>query len=643
MSPTRGFPALLALLALLASWGPLAQCAGATGLSDDGGAEWRVEQPEPPPPPPGVERSSIPIGLGKIGDIEFWAPNRGALITAGNGSTITPGVWLYNGVGWRELATVCGATDGRIAWAGPEEFWTISDGRTGQAAEARGQRPPLEDNTLCHFAPGASGKLEVVASYGEPAFQSNSYQAMHAAACFGPTDCWFAGDPLPEPQIGAFQLHWNGHTVAAEPYLPEGHAVRDMIPFEGRLYQSVQLLTSDRVIKHLMPPPALRLINPEGDSPTFEAVQEPAEQELLYAPKEFPSALEYLHLGADENALWAAAGPSAGASEGSKVGVTVLRYSKLRYAGQSGEPIEEATPAWSQVLGPKTSPTGFERFFTAAPNAKGELEQVGDGVSSIAAEPGTGSAWLALSAFGSSGETGHALVAHISADGAISDELQLPAGGEPSGYGPKGAAEKIVCPAVHDCWMASTQGWLLHLATATERTLAPDTAAAFALEEPIAFRPSDESVTQVPPDAPPLDDSGLEETPPLQESAGVAKVTENKFATVAVPLLSHVRSRLVHRTTLDLSFHLAVRARVRLLAKHHRSVVASTPMRTLEAGNHSLMLRLEIRRWPTKLELQTHALAPLPTRSTREAGTNTVSTSLAFPNAVGPLGLELPR
>jgi len=118
-------------------------------------------------------------------------------------------------------------------------------------------------------------------------------------------------------------------------------------------------------------------------------------------------------------------------------------------------------------------------------------------------------------------------------------------------------------------------------------------------------------------------------------------VAPNIFASVAVPLLSNIHTKLIHRTTLVLSFHLAVKATVRLLAKRHTSVVASTSTRTLSAGNRSLQLHLNLRRWPTKLELHTHALAPLPTRSTREAGTNTVSTSLAFPTALGPLGLGL--
>jgi hypothetical protein len=52
-------------------------------------------------------------------------------------------------------------------------------------------------------------------------------------------------------------------------------------------------------------------------------------------------------------------------------------------------------------------------------------------------------------------------------------------------------------------------------------------------------------------------------------------------------------------------------------------------MQTLKAGNRSILLRLDPKRWPTKLELQTKALAPLPTVSTRESNsaTDTIGTS----------------
>ena len=54
------------------------------------GATWRLEQPLPPRSATG-QQSPIPIGLGAVGDIEFWAPNRGVLITRGNPPTVPPG------------------------------------------------------------------------------------------------------------------------------------------------------------------------------------------------------------------------------------------------------------------------------------------------------------------------------------------------------------------------------------------------------------------------------------------------------------------------------------------------------------------------------------------------------------------------
>jgi hypothetical protein len=562
-----------------------------------------------------VQGSSIPIGLGAIGDVQFWTPNRGLLITAGNGSTIPPGLWTYNGAEWHELATVCGATDGRIAWAGPDEFWTISDGRPGQADEANGATPPLEDDTLCHFAvPAGAAGLQVVTSYASPAFQSISYQPMHAAGCMSPSDCWFAGDPLPEPQVGAFQLHWNGSSLSAEPN-PQGHAVEDMSLFGGRLYESLRLSREDKLTNPESPehPPVLRRINPAGVQPTFVPLS-PGVPE--YAPEELPEALDFLRLGADGEALWGAAGP---ASKSASAEVTVLRFSG---------------GAWSQVLGPAEPPR-------ADPLAE-------DVVNSIAAEPGSESAWVALdsqSDASSPSPIAPAIVARISADGTVSDEQTLPSREEAeAGIGPKGAAKKIACPAPHDCWMVTTQGWLFHLAPASEQRLPEDTDPAF--QGLITNRPPDEGLPQVAPDAPPVDDSGLPEGPPAPAGSPLEEPAPAKSTTTA-PLLSHVHTRLVHDDTLELSFHLAAKARVRLLAQRRKRIVASTPTRILAAGNRRLLLRLDPRRWPTKLNLQTHALAPLPTISGGSSGSpgtgpNAVATSLAFPNAVvggrtGPL------
>jgi len=613
-------PVLLALLVLCLLGSAFASGAGAAGLADDSGAEWRLEQPAPPPPPTGVEAAGVPVGLGRIGDIEFFSPNRGALITAGNGSTVSAGVWLYNGGGWHELANKCGATDGRIAWAGPDEFWTVSDGRPGQAANSKGEQPPLEDDTLCHFALSPNGQeLEVKASYASLAFQSTSYQPMHAAACLTSEDCWFGGDALGEPAIGSFQLHWNGHTVAAEPYLPEGHAVEGMTAFDGDIYESVRLSSSDRAIKRSLELPALHLIDGEG-------LVEPIVGLPLYGPGESPYGLDYLRLSASEDALWAAAGSEPKPPEKSApAGVTVLRYSQRQYSREAHAYEEEATPTWQQVIGPEPDATsGLEEF----------PEEV---VGSIAAEPATDSAWISLVPQEEAGEPSplaHADLARVSADGSVSDKLELPVA--------KGPVEHIACPAVHDCWATTVGGWLLHLSTEEElEHPALNTELAFSGGYLITERPLDEGVPQETPDTLPVDDSGLEEGQPPQSNAPIKALAPNIFASVAVPLLSNIHTKLIHRTTLVLSFHLAVKATVRLLAKRHASVVASTPTRTLGAGNRSLQLHLNLHRWPTKLELHTHALAPLPTRSTREAGTNTVSTSLAFPNALGPLGLGL--
>jgi hypothetical protein len=571
-------------IAALAVCGLLLGQASAEG--EGGGATWRLEQPQPPPPPPGAQGSPIPIGLGRIGDIEFWGPNRGLLITAGNPPTIPPGVWAYNGSGWHELATVCGASDGRIAWAGPDEFWTVSNGRPGQTTESEtGGNPPLEDNTLCHFAGG-----QVVASYAHPAFQVDSYQAMHAAGCLTASDCWFGGNPLPEPQIGAFHLHWNGGSLQAEPYPGEGHAVEDMRPFAGQLFESVRLAVGDRSNGASGELPVLHRINPNGVSPTFE----PEAQEFipLYTSGELPTELDFLHLSSGEGALWGAAGGTRGSE---RAGLTVVRRSE---------------GSWTQVLGPTTGAALFPK----------------DVADSIAATPGTESAWLALdsqadAAAPSPGAS--APVARISAGGAVSEEQSLPSAQEQGeGVGPKGAGEKLACPAPNDCWLVTSAGWLYHLAPEGERTLPTDTDPAFS--GVITFRPPDQGLPQVPPDAPPEDNSGLVEAPPAYGTV----LGENPEAQsrVAVPLLSGLHSRLVRGTTLELRFHLAVKARVRLIAKRRARVVASTATRTLAAGSRKLMLRLDPRRWPTKLALQTHPLAPLPTVSANSSTVGSVST-----------------
>jgi hypothetical protein len=583
----------------------LAACAVGVGVAGADAARaqstWRLEQPDPPPAAPDVPEAPAPVGLGRIGDIEFEAPDRGVLITAGNPPTIPAGVWAYNGRDWHELANVCGGTEGRIAWAGPEEFWTISDARPGQA-DVDGKAPPREDDTLCRFAEG-----KVVESFAAPAYEADSYQPMQAAACLSAEDCWFAGDRLPaeSPEIGAFQLHWNGSTLTEAPYLGEGHAIEDMRAFKGRLYASVKLLPSDPVQRVLAIPPALHVFDPEA-APGFMP-EEALNGEELYAEAERPTALGFLRLSAGAGGLWAATGEEVENAEilgeppkpTEHQQVTVLRYTPL--AG--GE--------WTQLLGPRT-PTSGEALFP------------GQTVETIAAEPGAGEeqAWLGLQTLEEAQATFRrrplsstpATVAHISADGAVSAPEILP---NEEGVGPKGAAYKLTCPAAGDCWLATTEGWLFHLAPEGERTLPEDTDPNFA--GLITERPLDRGLPQTPPDSLPPEDSGQLGEAPIAPRPTVTKGQEE--LRVPVALVSGIHTRLVHGTTLELRLRLAVKARIQLVAKRKHRVVAKTATYTFKAGEHKLLLTLNRKRWPTELHLVEHALAPLPTVSAA-AGTS---------------------
>ncbi len=290
--------------------------------------------------------------------------------------------------------------------------------------------------------------------------------------------------------------------------------------------------------------------------------------------------------------------------------------------------MTEESPSWSTPLGPESHPSGLQRF--------GE----GEAVTSIAAEPETHAAWIALDTVPDElqpSATASARLARVEASGQVSDELVLPENAKP--LGPTGAAADLACPGEHDCWLVTSQGWLFHLSVAGESAGGPPDAA-FAEEPgelPITFRPLDESIPQTVLDTVPEEQTRKNET---ANTTAPTTVAPEPFLRVPVQLVSHVHSRLVHGTTLELSFHLAVKARVQLIAERRRRIIAKTADETLRAGNRKLLLRLNPKRWPTKLKLNTRNLAPLPTVSTRESGseTNAVSTAERLPAPLGWTG-----
>jgi hypothetical protein len=389
---------------------------------------------------------------------------------------------------------------------------------------------------------------------------------------------------------------------------PEAHG-----PSPRYLFESVQLAKGDKLSEEepLGEPSLLHLITPIGQQPTFLSLTPGVP---MYNETEKPTSLGFLHLGADDSALWGAANPVSPAKLESAE-VTVVR--------------DTNKGVWSQLIGPTSEPQPGGNPFTKFPQPKTRAEEnANQEIASIAPDHSGEGAWLAISSpeNASLGRGALAMLAHLSSSGAVSERQTLPSAAEiEQGLGPKGAASKIACPAPGDCWLATSAGWLFHLSDGKQLPRAAIFDQAF--PGLITVRPLDGGVPQVQPDAPPIDDSGLRGeiaaalTPPAEELATTQTA-------VPLPLLTHVRTRLLRRTTLELSFHLAARAQIRLVARRRHRVVARTPMRTFEPGDRKLLLLLNIHSWPTKLDLQTHALGPLPTTSIRGAATTTVGTGM---------------
>lgn len=542
--------------------------------------------------------------VGEVGEISFWSPNRGLLITGGAGP-VSSGLYAYDGVSWHQLATVCGGSEGRIAWAGSDEFWTISDQRPGQVLPPGGQRS-LHSISLCHFLDG-----HVVGSYAMPLDEANSYLQMDAAACYGPNDCWFGGEDGSSPNAGAFHLHWNGSTVTAV-YEPEDHAVTGMLNFAGQIYESVQIEQSDAFLssENREHPAVLHTIAPIGSEPIFEDVP-------IYSGKYLP---EYGHdvppyalggfslgsngspLGAGATELWGAANPQV---EGASL--TVLRY-------------EEESGTWSQVLGAgKQSPLRESDRLAGAPTPVGTS-------GAIAPEPGSESAWLSLK-----GASGGAEVAELRANGTLAASAVLPEAGEPVGF--RGEAGAITCAASHDCWLATTSGWLFHLTDGTP--LPPDTDPFFDGEEGvITYRPPDSGLPVIYPYVPPADDSlANQQQPPAPTSPPKSTPTSSsKQQTKGKPLVTHTKSRFLHHRVLVISFTLTARAHVQLIGRRGKLVVASTRPQSLRPGHHELSLSFNPRRWPTRVQFKATPIGGSAPSSSAggggsgNAGPNTVST-----------------
>jgi hypothetical protein len=602
------FVLLMALLALATGTAPLA-----TAGEGAPPASWQFAPVNPPPPAPGTPEPEhvYPVPLGQIGEISFWSPNRGLLITGGTGSScaassgasVPCGLFAYNGRNWHLLSTVCGGAQGRIAWAGSDEFWTISDQRPGQVVNAEAEYGRV---SLCHFQNG-----KVVGSYAMPLNQPNSYRPMNAAGCLSPDDCWFGGELGQAPNVGAFHLHWDGHAVTVV-YSPEDHEVFSMaLAGPGTLFESVSLKVEEGEEIHYTGedpnhPTLLHQIDPPGSSVEFHnllmANPACAGSEFCTPLPEYgtnagglpvePSTLGPFALASDYTPsgsnpaspqLWAVAAPYE-AAEAASSGAGVAHPIALRYAE---DPLTREY-GWTQVI-------GSEDFGGGDPFAPDEEPQ------GVAPEPGVPAAWITLHVGDS-----QAHVARVSAEGKVTAQDVL---GEAQGVGRRGNAGPIVCPAANDCWLATSKGWLFHYTSVApdEPQLPEDTDPSFA--GVITSRPTDDGVLQLPADEPPPDDSLANQAPPPPPPPAPPAPLPQVFSNA--PVIRGLHSRVIHRTELELSFSVIAEAHVQLLAKRNGRVVAKTARRTLEPGKRRLLLRLDPRHWPNKLDLRATPLHPL--------------------------------
>ncbi|HET6997571.1 MAG TPA: hypothetical protein VFI03_03195 [Solirubrobacterales bacterium] len=514
-------------------------------------AEWHSEQPT-------AAGIGVPVPLGPVGDIEFWAPNRGVLITAGN-EGMPAGVYAYDGIGWHLYSTVCGGHDGRIVWTGPTEFWTVSDYATKQ--EGVEDERLEQRRTLCHFRDG-----QVVASHAEPFGTAETYLPMSAAACAGPSDCWFAGERLPgDPNVGAFHLHWDGASLTSIPSLTEaepelsdpGRSVEDLVFFQGGLFESVRVDEGDQapgetessLIHRIEPSSAQPFV------PLFPTYGPGASADTVFGGLRFT---------ADGSELWALAGSDR------PEGLTAFHY-----AGG-----------------------GFVQIPLTQPDPP--LLKEKDSVEGVAAEPGSDRVWVGLchvDDFCSPTYGGRARLISIRGDGSVGPEVALPASSEELNN--KGFAGPIACPAAGQCWMATSMGWLFHLGGSLPQDTDP------AMHQLISSRPCDNSCRSIPPVGIPVDDSGElaagvnPELPPIEKRPKPPKP--------ARPIAFKVKQRVVDGTILQLSFTLRTRAHVQLLAKRGGRTVAKTPSLTMDRGRHRLRLRLDPKRWPTDLKFKVRA------------------------------------
>ena len=512
-------------------------------------ASWRLEQPAPPAGVP------FKVPLGRPGDLQCFSASRCLLAVEGN-ATIARGLYVYDGVAWRQLSTVCGgpADSTRIAWAGPDELWTIAEPSPPRLGGGLG---------LCHVRGGV-----VIASYSTADESPDPFRPMDAAACRSASDCWFAGIGSQDPsgqRVGAYHLHFDGTNLVSA-YAPQGRGVSDLLASGGRYYETT-------------------LVGVQPEDPTTPV--------SLAEPEVAPQTIHTIVGTVFASALFAALPRFGVPDDGTELLAADAAPGNVPWFVGGGAASGPAAPDGDSVARPPIAVRlagGFYRELPLDETPFGPHDRFTD----VAAVPGSDDAWATVQSFQERGSTtARARVAHLLPDGSVA-VVKLPAGGAG-----RGAAAKIEFTGPNDGWMVTEGGWVFHYTDGSAH--ARDGDPAFA--STIAFRPN-ESVAQAIPDLPPADDSQLFAPPPPPPTTTPA-TKPPKVHRYRALMFKIAKPRVDRRLRLRISFRLRRRAKVQLIATRHHRVVARSRYVLMRPGRHALTLQLARDRWPDGLRFRT--------------------------------------
>ena len=248
---------LILLLALLAV-ALAATSAAAAPLADDGGAEWQVEQPLPPPPAlGGVEprkrpsRSATSATSSSTNPAEpRRADHLGQRRQRRTGRVVLQRRRL-EGALQQNAARPTGASHGRAR---------MSSGPSPTAAPGRRSRPAPNARRVKTTRSATSRQDRRATSKSSAPTPRCRSSAAPTRRCTPPR-AWrrtTAGSVASRSRRRRSARSCSTGTASSlepQPFLPEGHPVREMVPFEGHLDESMRIQPGDKFVDAIVASP----------------------------------------------------------------------------------------------------------------------------------------------------------------------------------------------------------------------------------------------------------------------------------------------------------------------------------------------------------------------------------------------------